>query len=194
MELGQFLERLPRGDLWIFGYGSLMWHPDFGYRRKSVGLVWGYHRALCILSTRYRGTSRRPGLVMGLCHGGSCWGMTFLVPAERVRSVLAKLWRREMLRKVYEPRLVPVRVDRGKRVRALTFIADPKHPQHVHELDLDGRARLVAQGVGQRGRCTEYIRKTLEHMYELGVTDPHLERVLETAEAIRSSAVPRRAR
>ena len=194
MELGQFLERLPRRDLWIFGYGSLMWRPEFRYRRKSVGLVRGYHRALCILSTRYRGTSRRPGLVMGLCRGGSCWGMTFLVPAERVRGVLAKLWQREMLRKVYEPRLVPVRVDRGRTVSALTFVADPHHPQHVRELDLDGRARLVAQGVGQRGRCTEYIRRTLEHMYELGVTDPHLERVLETAEAIRSSAAPRRAR
>src|SRR5262245_51172239 len=94
MGLAQFLERLPRGDLWIFGYGSLMWRPDFRYQRKSVGLIWGYHRALCILSTRYRGTSARPGLVMGLCRGGSCWGMTFLVPAKRVSSVLAKLWKR----------------------------------------------------------------------------------------------------
>jgi cation transport protein ChaC len=194
MELARFLEHLPRRDLWIFGYGSLMWHPDFRYRRKSVGFVRGYHRALCILSTRYRGTSRRPGLVMGLCRGGSCWGMTFLVPAERVRGVLTRLWRREMLRKVYEPRLVPVRVDRGLRVHALTFVADPHHPQHVRELDLDGRARLVAQGVGQRGRCTEYIRRTLEHMYNLGVSDPHLERVLETAEAIRSRAPAKRAR
>jgi glutathione-specific gamma-glutamylcyclotransferase len=194
MELAQFVEHLPRDDLWIFGYGSLMWHPDFRYTRKSVGLIRGYHRALCILSTRYRGTSARPGLVMGLCRGGSCWGMAFLVPAARVRSVLRKLWKREMLRRVYEPRIVPVRVRSGHKVRALTFVADAAHPQYVRELDLHGRAQLVAQGVGQRGRCTEYIRRTLEHMYELGVTDPHLERVLETAEAIRSSAVAKRAR
>ena len=194
MELALFLERLPRRDLWIFGYGSLMWHPDFSYERKSVGLIRGYHRALCILSTRYRGTSAKPGLVMGLCRGGSCWGMTFRVPAARVQRVLEKLWAREMLRRVYEPRIVPVRVEGGRKVRALTFVADAAHPQYVRELDLRGRAQLVAQGVGQRGRCTEYIRRTLEHMYELGVTDPHLERVLETAEAIRSSAVARRAR
>ena len=194
MELVQFLERLPRRDLWIFGYGSLMWHPDFHYTRKSVGFIRGYHRALCILSTRYRGTSARPGLVMGLCRGGSCWGMAFRVPAARVHRVLAKLWRREMLRKVYEPRIVPVRVASGRRVPALTFVADAAHPQYVRELDLHSRARLVAQGVGQRGRCTEYIRRTLEHMYALGVTDVHLERVLETAEAIRSSAVAKRAR
>jgi len=194
MELERFLERLPRRDLWIFGYGSLMWSPGFRYAEKSVGLLRGYHRALCILSTRYRGTARRPGLVMGLCRGGSCWGIAFRIPAARVRGVLAALWRREMIRKVYEPRLVPVRIRRGFRVRALTFVAETEHPQFVRELDLHGRAQLVAQGVGQRGPCTEYIRRTLEHMYALGVTDPHLARVLETAEAIRTSAVARRAR
>jgi len=194
MELERFLERLPRRDLWVFGYGSLMWSPGFRYTEKSVGLLRGYHRALCILSTRYRGTARRPGLVMGLCRGGSCWGIAFRIPAARVRGVLAALWRREMIRKVYEPRLVPVRIRRGFRVRALTFVAETEHPQFVRELDLHGRAQLVAQGVGQRGPCTEYIRRTLEHMYALGVTDPHLARVLETAEAIRTSAVARRAR
>ena len=49
------------------------------------------------------------------------------------------------------------------------------------ELDVEGRARLVAQGIGQRGRCVDYIRNTLEHMRELGVHDPHLTRILETA-------------
>lgn len=194
MDLTQFAERLPHGDLWIFGYGSLMWSPGFRCAEKSVAFLKGYHRALCILSTRYRGTQRRPGLVMGLCRGGSCWGMAFRVPAARVRGVLAALWQREMQRKVYEARLVPVRVRRGARVRALTFVADVHHPQFARELDLHHRARLVAQGIGQRGRCTDYIRNTLEHMYGLGVTDPHLARVLETAEAMRSSASARRAR
>ena len=194
MELAQFAERLPRGDLWVFGYGSLMWSPGFRCAEKSVAFLHGYHRALCILSTRYRGTQRRPGLVMGLCHGGSCWGMALRVPAARVRRVLAALWQREMLRKVYDARFVPVRIGRGARVRALAFVADSGHSQFVRELDLHARARLVAQGIGQRGRCTDYIRNTLEHMYALGVTDPHLERVLETAEAIRSSAGARRAR
>jgi len=194
MRLAEFLAQLPRRDLWIFGYGSLMWRPEFRYERKSVGLLRGYHRALCILSTRYRGTARKPGLVMGLCRGGSCWGMAFRIRAERVPSVLAKLWAREMLRRVYRPKLVPVRVENGRKVRALAFVADRAHPQYVRELDLHGRARLVAQGIGRRGPCTEYIRRTLEHMYELGVTDPHLAQVLETAEAIRSRAATSRAR
>ena len=194
MDQAQFRAALPRGDLWVFGYGSLMWSPGFPYKDRSVGLLRGYHRALCILSTRYRGTHRQPGLVMGLCRGGSCWGMAFRVPAARVAVALARLWSREMPRRVYQARLVPVRISRGRKVRALAFIADPGHAQYTRELDLQSRAQLVAQGVGERGRCTDYIRHTLEHMYELGVTDPHLARVLETAESIRARAASRRAR
>lgn len=187
MEIAQFLEDLPRGDLWVFGYGSLMWSPGFRASEQSTAFVRGYHRALCILSHRYRGTPEKPGLVMGLCRGGSCWGMAFRVPAARVDRVLAALWKREMLNKVYKPTLIPVTVSPGRRggdarqLRALAFVADPSHPQFVGELDLHGRARLVAQGIGQRGHCLDYIRNTLEHMLALGVNDPHLSRVLDAA-------------
>jgi cation transport protein ChaC len=186
MELREFMARLPGGDLWIFGYGSLIWSPGFGYKQKDLGRVHGYHRALCILSTRYRGTQRRPGLVMGLCRGGSCWGMAFRVEASRVRRVLGRLWSREMNRRVYHPRLVPVRTRGGRSVRALAFVADPAHPAFVGELDLHGRARMVAQGIGQRGHCIDYIRNTVEHMHELGVRDPHLERILHAALKLRA--------
>jgi len=187
MKIAQFLERLPRGDLWIFGYGSLMWSPGFRYAEGSTGLVHGYHRALCILSNRYRGTPEKPGLVVGLCRGGSCWGMVFRVPAARVRRVLGSLWRREMVNKVYLPTFVPVMLSPGRRVRALAFVADTAHRQFVRELDLRGRAQLVAQGIGLRGRCVDYIRNTLEHMLELGVNDPHLVRVLDAAVSISSN-------
>ncbi len=186
MKLEEFTAPLAPGDLWIFGYGSLMWSPGFAYEQKALARAHGYHRALCILSTRYRGTRRRPGLVMGLCRGGSCWGMAFRVDARRVHRTLASLWEREMPRRVYEPRLVRVQVGR-RRVRALAFLADPRHPSYVKELDLHGRARLVAQGIGQRGACVDYIRNTLEHMHGVGVRDPHLERILHAALRLRES-------
>jgi glutathione-specific gamma-glutamylcyclotransferase len=185
MDLDQFTAQLPKGDLWVFGYGSLMWAPGFAYKDKARARVHGYHRALCILSTRYRGTRRKPGLVMGLCRGGSCWGMAFRVEADRVRSALMRLWRREMPRRVYAPRLLQADLHSGRRVRALAFLADPTHPAYVRELDLHGRARLVAQGIGQRGRCVDYIRNTLDEMHAVGVRDAHLERILHAALALR---------
>ena len=190
MKLEQFVGRLPRGDLWVFGYGSLMWSPCFSYKDKAPGRAHGYHRALCILSTRYRGTRHRPGLVMGLCRGGSCWGMAFRIAARDVSRTLRRLWNREMPRRVYQPRFVLIRLRGGRMVRALAFLADPSHPSYVRELDLHGRARLVAQGIGVRGPCVDYIQNTLDHMHEVGVRDPHLERVLHAALALREN--PRR--
>jgi cation transport protein ChaC len=187
MTLDEFMAELPKGDLWVFGYGSLMWSPGFSYSQKARGRIHGYHRALCILSTRYRGTKRKPGLVMGLCRGGSCWGMAYRLHAGEVRRALVRLWKREMPRRVYAPRLLLVQIAGGRHVRALAFLADPTHPAYVRELDLHGRARLVAQGIGQRGTAVDYIRNTLEHMHQLGVSDPHLERILQAAIALRAN-------
>jgi glutathione-specific gamma-glutamylcyclotransferase len=181
MDLERFLNTVPRGDLWIFGYGSLMWAPDFPHAERKSGRVHGYHRALCILSSRYRGTPEKPGLVMGLCRGGSCWGIAFRVRASQARDVLDTLWKREMLNNVYVPTFVSVTLQATQRVHALAFVADTTHRQFVRELDVAGRARLVAQGIGQRGRCMDYIRNTLEHMRELGVHDPHLARIFHAA-------------
>jgi cation transport protein ChaC len=185
MQLDEFMARLPKGEFWVFGYGSLMWSPCFSYEAKAPGRAHGYHRALCILSTRYRGTLRRPGLVMGLCRGGSCWGMVFRIDRGQIRRALAHLWAREMPRRTYHPRLVAVRLRSGRTVRALAFVADPTHSSYVDELDLHGRAKLVAQGIGVRGPCVDYIQNTLDHMHQVGVRDPHLERVLNAALVLR---------
>jgi glutathione-specific gamma-glutamylcyclotransferase len=189
MKLHDFRTQIPKSGLWVFAYGSLMWSPCFSFRERVLARVHGYHRALCILSTRYRGTQRRPGLVMGLCRGGSCWGVAYRIAHAQVLRTLRRLWHREMPRRVYEPRLVRAQLGRSRRsIRALAFIADPSHPAYVRELDLHGRARMVAQGIGQRGPNVDYIRHTLEHMHEAGVRDPHLERVLHTALKLRGAA------
>jgi glutathione-specific gamma-glutamylcyclotransferase len=194
MTVAQLLPLLPPGDLWVFGYGSLMWSPGFRYRTKAPGFVFGYHRSLCIYSHRHRGTPERPGLVMGLRRGGSCWGIALRVPAASAPSVLARLWRREMRNRVYQPRLVRVRVGGGREVRAVAFVADPGHPQYARDLNLEQTARLVAQGTGQRGHNLEYLHRTLAHMHAIGVRDPHLERVLTAARAMRRKASSKRVR
>jgi len=185
MTLVEFLRLAPRGDLWIFGYGSLMWSPGFRASHKSPGKVHGFHRSLCIYSTRYRGTVERPGLVMGLCRGGSCWGMVYRVAAASVRRVLGKLYVREMRNRVYRPTFVRVRAG-GREVRALAFVADITHRQYVGDLDVASTARFVAQGVGERGHNIDYVSYTLAHMHELGVRDPNLDRVLLKALELRA--------
>ena len=102
------------GDLWIFGYGSLMWNPGFAYLQRAPALLYGYHRAFCIYSNRWRGTPERPGLVLGLDRGGSCHGVAFLVRKARVEATIRTLWAREMRRRVYKVRLLRTRLPGGE--------------------------------------------------------------------------------
>ena len=177
---------VPRGDLWIFGYGSLMWDPGFPYVRWAPALIYGYHRALCIFSNRWRGTPERPGLVLGLDRGGACRGIAFLVARADVAPALDALWSREMRRRVYRPRLLRARLP-DKEVRALAFIADPKHAGYAGGLSMEQIAERVANCRGARGPNLEYLVRTIGHLAELGVRDHHLLRVLAAARALETT-------
>jgi cation transport protein ChaC len=154
---------LPAGELWIFGYGSLMWDPGFPYVKWAPALIYGYHRALCISSNRWRGTPRRPGLVLGLDRGGACRGIAFLLTRADAPSALEALWAREMRRHVYRPRFLRARLP-DKEVNALAFIADPRHYDYVGGLSIRDTAKRVATCCGARGANLEYLARTLAHL------------------------------
>ncbi|HET6520955.1 MAG TPA: gamma-glutamylcyclotransferase, partial [Geminicoccaceae bacterium] len=53
-------------DVWLFGYGSLIWNPAFHFVERRLGTVHGYHRRFCLWTHLGRGTPDFPGLVLGL--------------------------------------------------------------------------------------------------------------------------------
>ena len=99
-----------RSDLWVFGYASLLWRPEFEFSEHQAAHVHGWHRALRMASRVNRGTPERPGLVFALLPGGSCQGAVYRIPRERVPDELERLWRREMPTGVYDPRWLGCRI------------------------------------------------------------------------------------
>ncbi|WP_046861958.1 gamma-glutamylcyclotransferase [Microvirga massiliensis] len=161
-------------DLWVFGYGSLMWRPGFPFVERRYGLIHGYHRSLCVLSHVHRGTPERPGLVLGLDRGGCCHGVAFRIAAEEVAGTVHYLREREQVTGVYRERHLPVRLDDTRRITALAYVVDRAHPQYAGRLPDTELLRLVRQGEGVSGPNTDYVRSTYEHLQAMGVVDPIL--------------------
>ena len=163
-------------ELWVFGYGSLMWRPGFPYAEARRALLKGAHRALCIYSIVHRGTHAAPGLVLGLDRGGSCHGIAFRVADGAEDATVAYLREREQVTDVYVEAYRPVRLldGSGRNVSALCYLADRKHEQYAGDLSLEEQIRIVKAGKGQAGGNVEYVMKTIRHLQEVGITDPLL--------------------
>ena len=145
-------------DLWLFGYGSLIWRPEFGFVERRPARVHGWHRALKMWSRVNRGTVENPGLVFGLLSGGSCRGMVFRVPAADGLETLGRLWLREMPTGVYDPRWLTCETPRGT-VRALAFTLSRRSPNFTGELGDDALPRSIfASAVGRYGSSLDYAQ------------------------------------
>ncbi|MGH8664235.1 MAG: gamma-glutamylcyclotransferase [Burkholderiales bacterium] len=175
--LKRFIGQLPASDLWIFGYGSLMWNPGFRFVRKHPARLFGFHRALCIHSTDHRGTRDQPGLVMGLAPGGSCHGIAFRVSQRRVVATLRALWQRELCEELYSPRMVEIRTD-SQRLCALAFVVARDHARYAGRLTPQDIACRVAACRGVRGSNIEYLSNTVAHLRSMGVRDRRLAEVM----------------
>ena len=164
----------PPGDLWVFGYGSLMWRPGFDYAERSLAVLSGLSRRLCVYSFNHRGTPEKPGLVMGLAPGGRCKGIAYRVPGAEREKVHAYLTEREQITKVYLERYRPVRLEDGRKVTALAYLVDRNHRQYAGHLSREKLLFFARQGAGRSGPCIEYVKATAAHLEEMGIPDAEL--------------------
>jgi len=168
-------------DLWVFGYGSLIWRPGFDHLERHPARLIGAHRALCVFSHVHRGTPERPGLVLGLDLGGACRGVAYRVAASKRAEVIAYLRAREQATSVYRETLrsVTLLTEPERRISALVYMIDRGHRQYAGRLDLATQLQLVRQGHGQSGQNRDYVLATVQALETLGLYDRDLHLLAE---------------
>lgn len=178
MDSGEFLDS---GELWVFGYGSLMWHPGFAHEEAVIASLSGYRRGFLMRSIHHRGTPEQPGLVLALdrVQDGApdqfCTGLAFRVTPGCELDTMAALRERELVSYAYKEARLPVDLTDGRRVSAVTYVIDRAHPQYTGPLALEEQARIIATAVGGRGPNREYLFNTQAHLARLGIRDAEID-------------------
>lgn len=162
--------------LWVFGYGSLMWQPEFPVAETQVARVTGWHRSFCMWSIHHRGTVDAPGLVLALdaASGAVCDGLALRAAPGTEAETLAMLRERELISSAYLETTVPVAFRAGGGAQAVCYVIDPAHVQYTGALALEEQARIIARATGGRGRNCDYLWSTVAHLADLGIDDADL--------------------
>lgn len=180
---GMFGGTAPTEDVWLFGYGSLIWNPTIHFAEKRSGTVYGLHRRFCLKTKLGRGSPDCPGLMLGLDHGGCCRGVAFRIPGEIADQELEIIWRREMVADAYKATWLKVHTDQGE-VPAIGFVMNRYHPRYIGRASDHEAAEIIAEAKGFLGRCSDYLFNTVEHLDELGIPDRGLTRLCQEVEAM----------
>jgi glutathione-specific gamma-glutamylcyclotransferase len=170
-------EPVMHDQLWVFGYGSLIWDPCFAFADRQVGRVAGWHRSFCMWSVHYRGTAAEPGLVLALdaADGGVCDGVAFRAVPGTEAATLAALRERELISYAYRETTVEVALASGAIVQAVTYVINRDHAQYNRGMSLEDQAQIIAQRHGVKGPNRDYLFATAQHLSELGLADPDLD-------------------
>lgn len=163
-------------ELWVFGYGSLIWNPEFPVAERRLARLEGWHRSFCMRSIHHRGSEAAPGLVLALdrAEGAVCDGVAFRVAPGAEAETLAALRARELISSAYVEEWLEVRAGQA-RLTALAYVIERDHAQYCGGLPLEEQARIIAGATGGRGRNRDYLFATAAHLAELGLADPDLE-------------------
>jgi len=177
----------PQDDLWVFGYGSLMWDPGFRFQEVRRAHVPGHARCFILRDTEGgRGTKEAPGVMAALDtdpEGPGCDGLLFRIGAQEVDAESSILWQREIIGPSYIATFVTANTgtaDTGdEAVTALTFLADHEADMIDATISRDDQIAFIATGSGFLGTSLEYLTNVHHQFSVLGITDPEVEYLVD---------------
>jgi cation transport protein ChaC len=162
------------GDIWVFGYGSLLWNPLLSFTGQQRATLHGWHRSFCMRIIAGRATLETPGRMLALEPGGSTQGVALRLTEQVAQEELILLWVREMPTGAYRPVWAPVSLDDGTPIMALVFVAEPDHPLYEQDASIESITPFIAQASGPMGTNADYVRKLNDALCASGVVDEYI--------------------
>ncbi len=164
-------------DIWIFGYGSLMWKTGFPFESSRLSYIDGWSRRFWQRSTDHRGTPEFPGRVVTLVpdRNATCWGMAYRLPRAEADNILAALDYRE--KNGYVRLTLDVRTVDGEHLRGLTYYADEHNLEYLGHAPLPEIARQIMHSAGPSGTNKAYILALNDTLLAHDIEDPHVSEI-----------------
>ena len=162
--------------MWIFGYGSLVWRPDFSPVEAHPAYITGFVRRFWQGSTDHRGVPGAPGRVATLVRkpGQTCFGMAYRIEGSAAQRILSKLDVREQ--GGYEQLQIDIQfADQGHATtRGLVYWANEHNSCYLGPAPMAEMAAQIADSRGPSGANTEYVFKLADALRTMGALDEHL--------------------
>ena len=170
-------------DFWIFGYGSLIWRPDFPYEERVVATLRSWVRRFWQASTDHRGVPDAPGRVVTLVRNveGSCVGVAYRVAPEHVDAVVERLDHRE--KGGYEQHDMELNARDGRTLYALVYLATETNENFLGPAPLPEMVSQIRSAEGPSGKNIDYLLHLHRALQHLGAEDPHVEELAGALEA-----------
>lgn len=175
-----------REDVWIFGYGSLVWKADFPYIDRRRGYVCGYKRRFYQHSIDHRGVPEKPGRVVTLLPGDIAvdrvYGVAYRIAASQKAKVLDHLDYRE--KNGYERFSVEFHEYPAATmpIEVIIYMATQANDSYAGNVwQVPCIARQIFTSAGPSGPNREYLFNLSIAMHQLfpDVHDEHLEELVQ---------------
>ena len=159
-----------RDEIWVFGYGSLIYKVDFDFIESRFAYIHDYVRRFWQGSHDHRGTPEKPGRVLTLAPapGARCFGRAFKVN----HDVFDHLDHRE--KNGYLREELAFHFKDGTQQQGLVYIAGSDNDAFLGEASVDAIARQIADSSGPSGENRDYVFELAHALRTHNEVDDHV--------------------